>query len=492
MKLGISRSDGISLRSKFEKIRRLKSAFLAAIVALLLIGALLIFVEYQFLWKTIVAIAGVGAVLGGFTGYWTSYQSVKKATVNRAANISATQIPDLSILVLPFINLTDDAQRAYIADALTTSISSDLSRIRDAFVIPATTAFAYKDKPLTIKQVGADAGVRFVLQGSVLSTGDKLRISTQLADCETGAQLWSETFDGELANLFSLQDQITARIGNSIGQEMVIVAARDSEKRKSSSTVAKLILRARALRLKPQSVSNLRQMAALDRDILALEPNNAIATADLAVALTLQGVNFLDDSDPAKEKLIVEGRDLAIKAKATDPANPDIYIALSVYAMMHNDYAGARRAAETRLFLEPKNPNSYNNLSEYYYCAGDPEKAIELAQQGLNLYPKGTDTLFGSLGRAYLMLGDDDAAIEWSLKAADTNTELFDHYAYLAMAYANKGDMVNARHNAMEYKRLAIGYEGIYAQKLQTGTPVAYLDYYHNRYVPQWKKAGLP
>lgn len=492
MKVALSSLDGSHLRNWLEKIRRRKRGLLIAAGVILLLMALLLLVDRAFLWQAIVGLAGIGAVLGGLSGYWTSFQSIKKVAAQRSAMASGAKIADLSILVLPFANQTDDAQKSYIADALTTSISSDLARIRDLFVIPATTAFAYKDKPLTIQQIGADAGVRFVLQGSVLCTGELLRISAQLVDSRSGAQLWSETFDGELAKLFALQDQITARIGNSIGHEMVIVAARDSETRKSSSKVAQLMLQARALRLKPQSVPNLQQMAALDRKILAQEPNNVIAMADLAVALTLQAGNFMHDSDPEKEKLIVEGRDLALKAKAIDPANPDIYIALSVYAMTHDDVAGAKRAAETRLALEPKNPNSYNNLSEYYYCMGEPERAIALAKQGLALYPKGTDTLFSSLGRAYLMLGDNDAAIEWSLKAVDTNTRLFDHYAYLAMAYSNKGDSANAQINAAQYRLLAVGYQGIYTQKLQAGTPQAYLDYYHERYVPEWKKAGLP
>ena len=130
----------------------------------------------------------------------------------------------LSIVVLPFANQTGDAQKAYVADALTTSITSDLARIRDAFVIAATTAFTYKDRPASVQQIGKELCVHFALQGSVLTSGENIRISAQLVDTQSGAQLWSETFDGELTNLFALQDQVTGRIGNSIGREMVIVA----------------------------------------------------------------------------------------------------------------------------------------------------------------------------------------------------------------------------------------------------------------------------
>ena len=152
------------------------------------------------------------------------------ATSNEAIHADSPSAP-LSILVLPFANQTGDEKKAYIADALTTSITADLSRIRDAFVVPATTAFTYRAKGLTVQQVAKDAAVRFVLNGSVLASGQEVRVTAQLVDSKTGAQLWNEAFRGDLSNLFALQDQVTTLVGNSIGEHMVIVAARESESR---------------------------------------------------------------------------------------------------------------------------------------------------------------------------------------------------------------------------------------------------------------------
>ncbi len=142
----------------------------------------------------------MGAVLSGLVGWYTTYKTVAVATTSTSAPAgtaspaaAAQAINPLSILVLPFANQTGDPQKAYIADALTSSISADLTRLRDASWVPATTAFAYKDKALTLQQVAASAGVRFVLQGSVLASGEKLRITAQLADAQSGAQLWNET-----------------------------------------------------------------------------------------------------------------------------------------------------------------------------------------------------------------------------------------------------------------------------------------------------------
>src|SRR5580704_2281498 len=172
----------------------------------------------------IVAIAAFGAVLSGLVGYWRAYETVHSVVVPSTAPAAATaDAGPLSIVVLPFTNLTGDANQAYVADGLTASLTADLSRIRDAFIVNAATAFAYKDKPVTAQHVGRELGVHFVLQGSVQLSGTKIRINAQLADASSNAQLWSESFEGDQSDLFALQDQVTARISNSIGREMVIV-----------------------------------------------------------------------------------------------------------------------------------------------------------------------------------------------------------------------------------------------------------------------------
>src|SRR5271167_3546278 len=234
----------------------------------------------------IAAIAAFGAVLSGFLGYWSAYQTVQKVVVPKSAPAIVTaDAGPLSIVVLPFQNLTGDPNQAYVADGLTASLTADLSRIRDAFIVDAATAFAYKDKPLTAQQVGKDLGVHFVLQGSVQRSGNTIRINAQLADANSNAQLWSESFEGDQSDLFALQDRVTTLVGNSIGREMVIVAARESETRKSSSKVADLMLRARALDLKPHSLESLQQSEDLYRQVLELEPNNVSAMVDLADSL---------------------------------------------------------------------------------------------------------------------------------------------------------------------------------------------------------------
>ena len=417
--------------------------------------------------------------------------SARPTSSNEPSSANAPSAP-LSILVLPFANQTGDEKKAYIADALTLSITADLSRVRDAFVVPATTAFTYRAKGLTVQQVAKDAAVRFVLDGSVMASGQDVRVTAQLMDSKTGAQLWNETFRGDLSNLFALQDQVTTLVGNSIGERMLIVAARESETRKSAPQVVDLMLRARALSLRPQSSENFREVERLFREALSLEPNNVIAMVRLASTLAVHAT-LLDRSDPARGKQITDARDLALRVKAIDPSlvfeGP-----LSIYALEHNDFDGARRALEAALAKEPKNPAVYNNLALFYRQIGEPERAMPLLKQALSLYPKGRETIFANLGSASLELGNNDAAIDWLLKTVDLNTEHLEVYSGLAMAYSNKGDQRNAARYVAEYQKRASaqGVKGIKSNAPSPESPPAFLKYYHERFLPQWKKAGLP
>jgi TolB-like protein/Tfp pilus assembly protein PilF len=443
----------------------------------------------------IAAIAAFGAVLSGFLGYWSAYQTVEKVVVPKSSPAVVTaEAGPLSIVVLPFQNLTGDANQAYVADGLTASLTSDLSRIRDLFIVDAATAFAYKDKPVTAQQVGKDLGVHFVLHGGVQRNGTKIRINAQLADANSNAQLWSDTFEGDQSDLFALQDRVTTLVGNSIGREMVIVSARESETRKSSSKVADLMLRARAVGLKPVSLKNLQQQEDLYRQALVLEPNNSGAMVELASTLTQEVDNFGDGMDESiQEKKMIEGHNLALKAKEFDPFNPRVYPAIAMYAWFRHDWEGTRRANETMLSLAPKSPAAYNNLGYTFLINGEPKRAIELLTQAINLDPKHPDAwLLQNMGWAYLMLGDNDAAIEWLQKSLEGNPGLNATYAYLAMAYALKGQDANARAVAADCRRLAPNVTLSSWWKDASSYPATYKEWFESKLVPAWRKAGLP
>ena len=429
--------------------------------------------------------------LSGHTG-----QTAKVDVNSSPVSAAAASTRALSIVVLPFANLTGDASQAYVADGLTASLTVDLSRIRDAFIVNASTAFSYKDKAVSAQRVGKDLGVRFVLHGNVQRSGDKIRINAQLADATSNAQLWSESFEGDQSDLFTLQDKVTTRIGNSIGREMVIVAARASETRKSKPEAADLMLRANALNLKPPSLKNLQQTEAWYREVLLLEPNHASAMVALAASLASQALHFgfgYTFDNRVTEQKFVEARALALKGKELDPDNPDVYLALAAYAIFNNDYAGARRAFEASLLLNPRDPRAYNNLANSYLNGAEPKRAIELLTQAINLDPKHVSVvILINMGRAHFVLGDNDAAIEWYLKGLEADPNLNPAYPYLPIAYSLKGDDAKARAALADFRRIAPEFSLAKQKRPNSSNPAAYREWFENVWLPAARKAGLP
>ena len=321
-----------------------------------------------------------------------------------------------SIVVLPFANLSGDPEQAYLADGLTTKITTDLSRAAGLFVIAATTANTFRNKQANVQQVGKDLGVRYALQGNVQRSGEKIRINAQLADTSSGGQLWAETFDGDRSDLFALQDQITSRIANSIGREIVVAAARESEARKTDPQASDLLLRAVALTTKTRTLENLQQQEKLFREILVLDPNSVDAMAQLATCLLNQRRVFINVLGPqvAEEKL-KEGYSIALKANELDPANALTYEALGMYFTFRRDLAQAIAAFQKGIALNRNHMHFYDGLARASLISGEPKKAIEYAEQAQSLDPRGpqitTSMIF--LGVGHFFLGHDDLAIEW-------------------------------------------------------------------------------
>ena len=139
--------------------------------------------------------------------------------------------PRLSIVVLPFANLGGDPEQEYFVDGVTESLTTDLSRIRGAFVIGRNTAFTYKGKAVDVKQIGRELNVRYVLEGSVQRGGNRMRVNVQLIDAETGNHLWAERFDKPLADLFDMQDEIVARLANALERTSWSPPRRDARSR---------------------------------------------------------------------------------------------------------------------------------------------------------------------------------------------------------------------------------------------------------------------
>jgi TolB-like protein/class 3 adenylate cyclase len=161
--------------------------------------------------------------------------------------------PRLSIVVLPFANLSNDPEQGYFADGITEDLTTDLSRLPDMLVISRNTAFTYRNKPVDTRQIGRELGVRYVLEGSVRRSGSQIRVNAQLIDAETDRHLWAERFDRDAGDLFALQDEVTSRIAVALNIELVTAeAGRITE----HPDALDYILRGRAVMSKPKTPDN--------------------------------------------------------------------------------------------------------------------------------------------------------------------------------------------------------------------------------------------
>ena len=174
--------------------------------------------------------------IGGGAWYFIGTQRTVPVT-NANTPARTAKAAHLSIVVLPFANLSSDPGQDYFADGITDNLITDLARVKGSFVIARNTAFTYKGKNVDAKEIGKELGVRYVLEGSVLRDQKRARINAQLIDAESGAHLWAERFEADIADLFKLQDQVVARLAYTVGFELRKAEAEKSARSQSPDVI---------------------------------------------------------------------------------------------------------------------------------------------------------------------------------------------------------------------------------------------------------------
>ena len=213
-----------------------------------------------------------------------------------AAKPQPAAAPRLSIVVLPFTNLSNDADQQYFADGITEDLTTDLSRIADMLVISRNTAFTYRNKPVDTKQIGRELRVRYVLEGSVRRAENRVRVNAQLIDAETDTHLWAERLDGDAGDLFALQDEITSRIAVALDLELIAAEAiRPTE----HPDAVDYILQGRAAVRNPRSRGKFAEAISLFERALALDPQSVAAQSWLALTLASRLINQMTDTTAA-------------------------------------------------------------------------------------------------------------------------------------------------------------------------------------------------
>jgi TolB-like protein/class 3 adenylate cyclase len=292
--------------------------------------------------------------------------------------------PRLSIVVLPFDNMGSDPEQQYFADGITEDLTTDLSRISGMVVIARNTAFAYRNKPIDAWQLGRELNVRYVLEGSVRRSGERVRINAQLIDAETGTHLWAERFDHYINDLFVLQDEVTCRIAIALNVELVSAEAPRSV---DNPDVFDYILRGRdALDnyTKPRRQS-LATAVRLFENALVLDPGSVDAKALLASALiarVLDQVTMSVASDIEKAETLVE------QALAASPRHAVAHFAKAQVLRAQGRYEIAIPEYEAAIALNPNWVLALAALGQCKFLAGSIDEAIPAQELAIRLSPR--------------------------------------------------------------------------------------------------------
>ena len=342
----------------------------------------------------------------------------------RLVPCSATALPNrapanaLSIVVLPFANLSGDPAQDYLADALTDELTTALSRIPNSFVIARNTAFTYKGKPVDAKAIGKDLGVRYVLEGSVQPSGGQMRVNAQLIDADSGAHIWADQFDTPRADLLKMQDEIVARLA--IGTALQLPQAEAARLKRTPAAnpnaedlalqCAGGLLKGGFLGKEADAVYPLCEQA------LAVDPNNDRALDMLSFKFWLP-VGMGVSADPKAD--LKRADELASRAIALNPNVDSHHNAKAMILLNQARYDESAAENERALALNPSNVFAYAGLGWDYYYSGQFEKSLEYFDKAIRLSPRdpGMGVWVDSKSVAYFALKQYDQAIEWARRA---------------------------------------------------------------------------
>ncbi len=409
------------------------------------------------------------------------------------AQEAARNAPALSIVVLPFTDLSDAQGRQWFADGVTDDLITDLSRISGAFVIARSSAFTYQGRAVDVRQVARELDVRYVLEGSVRSSGEQVRVNATLVDGETGAHIWSDRFDGDQRDWFSMQNDITGRIARALNVELKEeVSRRVARIRPENIGAADLATTAWVLLFnKPQTRQTNEDALPLLQRALQLDPHNVEAWTGLAYLHTRAALYGWSPSRPESQRLALEAGEKAVEL---DPRSADAYYVLGFAAHVANQLERARPMFERCLELNPNFAPAYFWLGWVEIFEGHPERAPPLVERAFRLSPRdGLSAVWRTAtATAYVLTGDDAASIrEARLGIADNPQHPINH-AVLAAALAHQGKAEEARAALEKFYETRGGPISL-AQLVRVGrpTPEIYGQRFA-RYLDGLKKAGMP
>jgi TolB-like protein/class 3 adenylate cyclase/Flp pilus assembly protein TadD len=359
--------------------------------------------------------------------------------------------PRLSIVVLPFANLSNDPDQQYFADGITEDLTTDLSRIPDMFVISRNTAFTYRNKPVDTKQIGRELRVRYVLEGSVRRSGNRVRVNAQLINADADGHVWAERFDGSTDDLFALQDEITSRLAVALDIELI---SAEVARPAGHPDALDCVLRGRAMTAKPRTRENRVEMIRLFDRALALDPGFVEAQSWLAIALTIGAMGGVTGSAGVD---ITRAEGLADRALAISPRSFIAHYAKAQVLRAHGRNKEAISEYEATIALNRNWVGAISSLGWCKFWTGSIEEAIPALEQAIRISPRDgqIENWYWRIGVVHLVQFRPGEAIVWFEKAISANPGHPVHRAFIASAYALTGDIDGACTELAEARRLS-------------------------------------
>ncbi|WP_439370438.1 adenylate/guanylate cyclase domain-containing protein [Bradyrhizobium sp. PMVTL-01] len=349
-----------------------------------------------------------------------------------------------SIAVLPFANMSGDPEQEFFADGLTEDIITELSRFHDLLVISRNSTFVYKGKSVKVQDVGREFGVDYVIEGSVRKAGDRVRVTVQLIDAETDRHIWAERYDGEIKDIFAIQDEMTRAIAATLPGR-VEAATHDRANRKPTDNMAayECVLAAKVLHHRSNREDNARAQLLLDR-ALELDANYAHAHAWKACVLGQTWVyNWCADRDATFQQVASELE----TALVLDDNDSDVHRILAALNLNRDDHDKATYHQERALALNPNYDLVVVQQGELLTWLGRPEEGIDWIKKAMRLNPYHPERFWSHLGRAYYCAEKyAEAAEAFSRISRPDHT----HHAFLAGIFAQMGNAVAAGAHAAE------------------------------------------